>query len=82
MSEPTCDRCTKPIHDMFEDPPTCNRCLLLGIIEAAVEQSTCRDCTPDDVANTADAILAIFDNAYEQGNESLIREYLTQTGWR
>ena len=67
---------------MFESPPTCNRCLIFAIIEAAIEASTCRDCTPDDVANTADAVLAVFDNAYQQGNESLIREYLTQTGWR
>lgn len=82
MSGEACDRCTNPIHAMFESPPTCNRCLIFAIIETAIEASTCRDCTPDDIANTADAVLALFDNAYTLGHDSLISEWLTQTGWR
>jgi len=83
MSEPTCDNCNKPISDFWEDPPTCNRCLVLDIITTAVSSNVCRNCEPDDITATAEAVLnALLDNAYELGHDSLVREYLTQTGWR
>lgn len=37
---------------------------------------------PVDMGEVADAVLKVFDNAVEDGNDSDIREYLTQTGWR
>jgi hypothetical protein len=35
-----------------------------------------------DMGKVADAVLNVFDNAHENGHDSDIREYLTQTGWR
>lgn len=35
-----------------------------------------------DMGKVADSVLNVFDNAVENGHDSDIREYLTQTGWR